>query len=434
MRPSHISSILLQFAWPDFATTDNPLINLGLGVIAFLGLILVLFFVHRIFKRIGKIFRSWEGKRIKGVAIKNYEILSPQHAVEICIWLLKVVRIILQFIIFYLWLPLLFSLFPDTKGIADTLLDFILDPLQVVGFAFLAYLPSLFFVIIIFFLTSKVVRLLKSLSNEVANSRLRLSGFHKEWATPTFNLMRVLIYLFALVIAFPYLPGSNSPAFQGISIFLGVLLSLGSTSVVGNAVGGFMLIYMRPFVKGDVVQIAGITGTVVEKNLLVTRISTPKNVDITIPNLAVSSNQILNYSSKEVKRGIYLHTTITLGYDVPWREVHEVLKKATVDIEGIMDTPEPFVLQTALNDFNVAYELNAYTNEPHRMARIYSDLHASIQDQCNAAGIEILSPHFHAVRDGHESTIPEAERPVETAPKGFHIFPFGNWGKSGSSK
>ncbi|MGD1848664.1 MAG: mechanosensitive ion channel family protein [Salibacteraceae bacterium] len=432
MIKSTFVSLLLQTEWLDRILSNSTVTTALMAIAVVLGLVVVLTLVRRLFKRIRKQLRTWEGTRIKGFSVKKYEVMSAKHAVDAIDWVVKVIRILIQLGIVALWLPLLFSVFPWSRDITHTLLGLILNPLKQLGLSFLAYLPSLFFIIVTFFLTSRLVRVLRFFSKEVANNRLRLSGFHREWATPTFNLLRVLIYLFALVIVFPYLPGSDSPAFQGISIFLGVLLSLGSTSVVGNAVGGFMLIYMRPFVVGDVVQIAGTTGKVVEKNLLVTRLSTPKNVDITIPNLAVSSNQILNYSSKEVSKGIFLTTTITLGYDVPWRQVHEVLLESAKGIESIKEKPAPFVLQTALNDFNVAYELNVYTNQPERMARILSDLNASVQDHCNAAGIEILSPHFHAVRDGNESTIPEPDRPTNATQNGFRIFPFGGWGKGNS--
>lgn len=214
---------------------------------------------------------------------------------------------------------------------------------------------------------------------------------------------------FAATVAFPYLPGSQTPAFQGISIFLGLLVSLGSSSAIANIVAGIILTYTRAFLVGDRVKITDTTGDVVEKTLFVTRIRTIKNVVITIPNAAVLGSHVINYSAAAndpATPPLILHTTITLGYDVPWRKVHDVLTKAALATGQILEEPAPFVLQTSLDDFYVSYELNAYTSSPGIMAKIYSELHQNIQDQCNEANIEILSPHYRAERDGNQTTIP----------------------------
>jgi small-conductance mechanosensitive channel len=176
---------------------------------------------------------------------------------------------------------------------------------------------------------------------------------------------------------------------------------------VANVVGGVVMVYMRPFQIGDRVKIADTVGDVVEKTLLVTRIRTPKNVEVTIPNSMVLGSHLVNYSTTARTGGLILHTTITLGYDLPWRRVHDVLIEAALATDGILPEPRPFVLQTALNDFHVSYELNAYTDRPGGMARTYSELHQNVQDACAAAGIEILSPLYAATRDGSASTIPQ---------------------------
>jgi small-conductance mechanosensitive channel len=173
---------------------------------------------------------------------------------------------------------------------------------------------------------------------------------------------------------------------------------------------GVVLAYMRPFQVGDRVKIADTVGDVAARGLLVTRLRTIKNVEVTIPNSAILSGQILDYSALAQKQGLILHTSVTIGYDAPWRQVHELLKQ-----------PAPFVLQTSLNDFHVSYEINAYTDRPHDMVQIYSDLHANIQDQFNAAGVEILSPAYNALRDGNETAIPEAERKPQTPPRAFRV-------------
>ena len=209
----------------------------------------------------------------------------------------------------------------------------------------------------------------------------------------------------------PFLPGFKSPAFQGVSIVVSALLTLGAANAVSNIIGGFIVVYTRSFQIGDMIKIGDLVGIVLEKDVLVTRICTPKNVVITIPNSTILGSNIINYSTfaKDLgdSTGLVLHTTITLGYDIPWQKVHNVLIEAAQITPQIASNPAPFVLQTSLNDFNVSYELNAYTDSPEQSPVIYSDLHKNIQDKCNEASIKIMSPSFLALRDGNHITIPE---------------------------
>lgn len=194
---------------------------------------------------------------------------------------------------------------------------------------------------------------------------------------------------------------------------------------ISNVVAGVILTYMRPFQLGDRVKIADTVGDIIEKTLLVTRVRTIKNVDITIPNSLILGAHIINFSSSSFNPPpLILHTSVTIGYDAPWRTVHELLKKAAAATPHILKTPEPFVLQTALNDFYVSYEINAYTDEPNLMATIYSDLHQQIQDTFNEAGLEIMSPHYTQVRDGNKTTIPEEYLPKSYQAPAFRILPF----------
>ena len=223
---------------------------------------------------------------------------------------------------------------------------------------------------------------------------------------PTFSIVRLFLYAFMLVLIFPYLPGSDSDIFKGVSIFIGVLFSLGSSTAIGNMIAGLMITYMRPFKIGDRIKIAGVNGDVVEKTLLVTRVRTIKNEVITIPNSSVLSGNTINYTSEANERGLIIHTTLTIGYDVPWKDMHQALIDAASKTEMILQEPKPFVLQTSLDDFYVSYQINAYTNEASKQGRIYSNLHQNIQNVCYERGIEILSPHYRAERDGNKTTIP----------------------------
>lgn len=209
------------------------------------------------------------------------------------------------------------------------------------------------------------------------------------------------------IVIFPYLPGSDSPIFQGVTVLLGLVFSFGSTSAVSNIIAGIVITYMRPFKIGDRVKIGDVTGDIVHKDLLVTRVRTIKNEDVTVPNSTILTNHIINYSSSAVNLGLIIHSTVTIGYDAPWKKVHELLINAALETDGVLKNPLPFVLQTSLDDWYVSYQINAYTNEPNSQASIYSKLHSNIQEKFNEGGVEIMSPHYHAMRDGNTTTIPE---------------------------
>ena len=315
----------------------------------------------------------------------------------------------------------MFSFFPWTRGLANTIFDWTLTPLAGVWNAFIDYLPNLFTIAVIVVVFYYLLKLVHFLFTGLETGTLALPGFHRDWAMPTYKIVRFLVIVFGAVVVFPYLPGSQTPAFRGISIFLGVLVSFGSSSAIANIVAGVVMTYMRPFQLGDRVKIADTVGDIVEKTLLITRVRTTKNVDITVPNAMVLSSHIINYSSTAKEGGVILHTGVTIGYDVPWRQVHELLLGAAHDTAGLMKEPKPFVLQTSLDDFYVSYELNAFTEAPNTMAKTYSELHQSIQDRFNEAGVEIMSPHYRADRDGNQVAIPPEYLPKDYKAPAFRI-------------
>jgi small-conductance mechanosensitive channel len=305
------------------------------------------------------------------------------------------------------YLTVSLGFFSSTRHISLTVTKWVVYQLEGLGESALTYLPNLIVVAAIALVTYYVVRLLRFVFGEIQKGELKIRGFYPDWAEPTEKLVRMSVFVLAAIVAFPYLPGAKSPAFQGISIFLGLLLSLGSSSAVANAISGVILTYMRSFLLGDWVQIGETTGEVIEKNILVTRVLTPKAEIITIPNATVMSNSVKNYSIEARKAGVIFHTTVTIGYDAPWRTVHQLLISAAHSTGHVLQHPAPFVLQEALNDFFVSYELNAYTDSPREMLTIYSELHQNIQDKFNDAGVEICSPHFSALRDGNVIAIPD---------------------------
>lgn len=346
-------------------------------------------------------------KLLKDLSYKDYTFLTAEQELTVIFNLLKALKWLVIIFLVYLLLPLIFSIFPFSRGWATTLFGFVWGPFKSMMLAFWSYLPKLFTIIVIYIVFKYLIKFVKYLFAEIESGKLNVSGFHADWALPTFSIIRFLLYAFMFVLIFPYLPGSDSHIFQGVSVFIGLLVSLGSSSAISNMVAGFVITYMRPFKIGDRIQVAGITGDVVEKTILVTRLRTIKNEEVTIPNAAVLSGNTTNYSALAKTDGLIINTTVTIGYDVHWTLMHEALLEAAARTKGLMKNKQPFVLQTSLEDFYVAYQLNVYTAESNALAPIYSTLHQQILDVCAEKGIEIMSPHYRAERDGNEITIPK---------------------------
>jgi len=396
-----------------------------LGYTALLVLIigLILYFVGKIFNRIKLFILKNSDRYFKGFTYNNINILSPQKQQFLLMKLYGFIKAITLILIVYLSLPVLFSIFPATEAYTTTLLRWILSPAKLAVMGFVSFLPSLVTIIVIVIIFKYAIKVIKFFFDEIKKENIKIDGFYNDWAMPTFNIIRLLMLAFMVVIVFPYLPGSDSPIFKGVSVFVGILFSLGSSNAIANMVAGLVITYMRPFKIGDFIKIGDVSGEVIEKTALVTRIRTPKFEDITIPNSTVLSSTSTNYSSntKQVNNGLLIHTTVTIGYDVPWKDIHKALIDAALKTDMIEQTPPPFVLQTGLEDFYVAYQINVYTKEPTKQPRIYSSLHQNIQDSFNAAGIEIMSPHYSALRDGNTTTIPENYLNKDYEPPTFNV-------------
>ncbi|KAA1189164.1 mechanosensitive ion channel family protein [Pseudohalioglobus sediminis] len=292
-----------------------------------------------------------------------------------------------------------------TLRLAAGMINAFVDAVVYIWHGFVQYLPNLVTIIVIIIVARFMIRTLGLIFDGIRTRRIYLKNFYPEWADTSFGIIKLLVYALTAVIIFPYLPGSSSPAFQGISIFVGVLVSLGSTTAVANVIAGIVLTYTRAFSVGDQVEVADTRGRVVERSTFVTRIQTLKNVIVSIPNSMVLTNNIINYSKNMGQRGLLVHTSVTIGYDVPWQTVNALLIAAAIKTEHIAETPEPFVLQTSLDDNYVSYEINGWTRTPEELPRIYSNLHANILDEFHGHQVEITSPHYRAVRDGNASTV-----------------------------
>jgi small-conductance mechanosensitive channel len=303
-----------------------------------------------------------------------------------------------------------------TLRLAAGMITSFIDALVYIWEGFVGYLPSLVTIVLIVMVARFIIRTLGLVFDGLRTRRIYMKHFYPEWADTSFGIVKLMIYALTAVIIFPYLPGSSSPAFQGISIFVGVLVSLGSTTAVSNVIAGTVLTYTRAFAVGDQVEVGGTRGRVVERSTFVTRIQTLKNVIVSIPNSMVLTNNIINYSKNMGQRGLLVHTSVTIGYDVPWQTVNALLVSAAQKTEHIAETPPPFVLQTSLDDNYVSYEVNGWTRSPEELPAIYSSLHANILDEFHGHKVEITSPHYRAVRDGNASTVSDV-LPRDEAPE-----------------
>lgn len=345
--------------------------------------------------------------KIKPVSIQGYELLDAQKQANLLVFLASVGRYILMGLQLLFTVPLIFIIFPQTEGLAYRLLGYIWNPIRGIFVGIIDYIPKLFTIIVIWYAVKYLVRFVLYLAREVEGGRLKINGFYPDWAMPTFHIIRFLLYAFMIAMIYPYLPGSNSGVFQGISVFVGLIVSLGSSTVIGNIIAGLVITYMRPFKDRRSDSVDDTTGNIIEKTPLVTRIRTPKNEVVTVPNSFVMSSHTVNYSTSAREYGLIIHSEVSIGYDIPWRKVNELLIDAALNTPGVVDDPRPFVLETSLSDWYPVYQVNAYIKEADKMPQIYSNLHQNIQDKFNEAGIEIMSPHYMAMRDGNETTIPK---------------------------
>ncbi len=297
-------------------------------------------------------------------------------------------------VVAYLHLSTVLGLYPWTRKLADQLFMLFLQPLQVMGAAVLASVPDLTFVLVLVLVTRYLLKALALMFQGVETGAVSFEGFDPEWARPTYKIVRILVIAFAVVVAYPYIPGSESQAFKGVTLFLGVIFSLGSSSVISNVIAGYTMTYRRAFRIGDRVQIGDITGFVTDTSLLVTRLRSMKNEEVVVPNSEILNNAVTNYSALARAEGVILHTTVGIGYETPWRQVEAMLMIAADRTPGLEKEPKPYVLQKALGDFCVVYELNGYCRDAHMLGLVYTDMHRNILDVFNEYGVQIMTPAY----------------------------------------
>ncbi|WP_433902555.1 mechanosensitive ion channel family protein [Sphingobacterium puteale] len=374
------------------------LIRTGLVLLILVVFSILVYFINRL-KRYGtNRLLSERTERIKDVKIKNYVFLTSVQKTRIFINMINIARWGLIVLIAFIMLPIVFSVFPFTQSWASNLIGLFTKPLKKAVFAIWDYIPNLITVFVILFVMRYAVRFVKYIFNEIDKGKLEINGFHREFAMPTFTIVRFLLQAFTLVLVFPYLPGANSDIFKGISVFIGVLFSLGSSSAISNIIAGLVITYMRPFRIGDRITIADKTGVVIEKSPLVTRLRTIKNEEITIPNSSILSGNTVNYSTFS-EEGICFQVELTVGYEEPWQRIHELLLNIPSRIARVNQLPAPFVLQKKLDDFYVLYELNVYISKSAEIELAKSEIYQHILNDFLAAGIEMNGPHLFAKVD-----------------------------------
>ena len=372
-------------------------------LVLFIAFILV-WAINRLFDFLKKITLNSEHRFLTSIRIRNYNFIKKPGIVKVLVKLLAILRIVFLLFLLITIIPLIFDIFSSTQYLSKIIVQWISEPIKNVGIAIIGYLPHLFYIVIIAVITRYVLKILRFFALEIERGILKIKGFHPEWAHTTYVLARMMLWVLALVIMFPHLPGSDSDAFKGISIFLGVLISLGSSSAISNAIAGIVISYMRPFQVGDWIKSGEIIGAVIEKNALVTRLKTINNEDITIPNSAILSGATMNFTSIGKEIGLALNVQVKVRYDYSDNLVEELLIEAALKTNGISPKPHPYIFQISLSELNAVYELNAYTFHPENMYFIKSDLTKNIQSTFRQANIEIFSTQYIEIRTPFSNT------------------------------
>jgi small-conductance mechanosensitive channel len=348
----------------------------------------------RVSRRLRALVATRIASRVRSVEVHKLEIINARHLLAAVQSIPRALLWVASIVTVYAYLEFVLRLFPRTRPIGDRLLELVTGPLESLGMSFVAQLPNIAFLAVLVLIVRYILKLLRIYFDAIEHGTVKFEQFDAEWAIPTYKVLRIFIVAFAVVVAYPYIPGSESAAFKGVSVMLGVLFSLGSSSVISNVIAGYTMTYRRAFRRGDRIRVGDMTGDVVESRLLVTTLRTPKNEIVVVPNSEILGKSVVNYSALAREQGLILHTTVGIGYETPWRQVEAMLVMAAGRTAGLKRDPAPFVLHKSLGDFCVVYEINAYTDDANGMACQYSALHANILDVFNEYGVQIMTPAY----------------------------------------
>ncbi len=377
--------------------TPGRLIRAGLEAAAATVLLVLLLWGIRAADRVAeRRLVAAASERLRRVSIGDSHVLQASRVLELMRRLVMLIAFLAGAFVLYSWLTFVLRRFPYTRPWGESMRAYFFDTLSHLALGFAHALPGLFTVFVIFLIARVVIRVLNALFEGVERQRLSLPYVYPETAQPTRRLVNGLIWVFALVVAYPYLPGSGTDAFKGVSVFLGLIISLGSSGLVNQVMSGFMITYSRALRLGDYVRVGEVEGTVTHVGILSTKVKTPRREEVTIPNAVLVSNTTTNFSKFADSDGVYVPTAVTIGYDAPWRQVEALLLMAADRTEGVRREPKPVVLQTALQDFYVHYTLLVSLEQPHVRGPVLNRLHANIQDVFNEYGVQIMSPNYEA--------------------------------------
>ena len=373
----------------------------GLGWAIFLIVVQIVFFIltARFIRHLrNKIIGGFNGK-IRPLVIKGYTLLNVHQSKRILLFLTRVLQVLLVVFQLFISLPLLFSIFPETEKFTWNMINYVWAPLRDMFVSFVFYFPNLVKICVILYVVRWLLKAINHMAIEIEAGRLKIDKFYKDWAQPTYQIVRIFVIAFTLIVIWPLLPGSDSGIFKGVSIFVAAIFSLGSTSTIGNLISGIIITYMRPFLVGDFVRIGDTEGTVIEKNTFITRLLDIKGNVVTVPNNSILSQQTVNYSASKLHgEGTIVHSDFTFTYKVPRQTIEQYLLEAADRCELLLKEPKPFVLVKALEDFYTHYEINGYTQVTERLFDVYSELHKHIVDVFREHDLDPTSSHFVAVK------------------------------------
>lgn len=356
----------------------------------------LLLLIRRFTKRLAIRMRSALQRRVKGAQSPVGRLLPEQVLGALVMRLFALLRVVLLLVVILFSIHILLSIFPHTRPFATQIYRGVAAPIQSFGRAVWLDLPEILFILLLACVTWYLIKLVRYFFHKVGEGAISLEGFRPAWASVTERLVSIALVVLAILVAYPYIPGSQSPAFKGVSIFLGVLVSLGSTGLVANLVTGIMLTYMDAFEIGDLVKIGEITAYVKSTSLLTTRFLTIKNEIITIPNSYIMTRHITNYSAHEGREAVLISTTVGIGYDSPWRQIEAILLTAASRTESVLKEPPPFVVPLSLNSYDVTYEVNAYLRPDVRRYAGLAELNRNVLDAFNEYGVQIMTPSYVA--------------------------------------
>ncbi len=341
-------------------------------------------------------FETAFSHHVERIRFRNVRLLDAEHYIRFmrsvstfAIWTLGI-------LLTYLWLTFVFGRIPYSRGWGEQLQNLFLDTAAKIADSVVGAIPGLLVVAFIVVLTRLATVTLASVFKRVESGELSLGWLDRDTAVPTRRLVSVVVWLFALAMAYPYLPGSHTAAFQGVTVLAGLMVSIGASSIVGQGASGLILMYTRSLRKGEYVKIGDVEGTVVALGMFETRLRTGLGAEVSTPNAWVLANRIENFSRAHPGSGYMIDTVVTIGYDTPWRQAQALLEQAALATEGISPTPPPYVMQTALSDFYIEYKLVVYATveTPRSRVEALNQLHQNIVDVFNAHGVQLLSPHF----------------------------------------